>query len=252
MQFFDFIINKIKQYIVKKASEQQLVDIIQIRTKTLNLTYVELETDIKITNTFFLPIKILEITTDVLNPSDYKVGKMHYKEERIIKGKSAEQFTTQTKMSNITAFFNVLQRLLAIPIKMRSIGIAKIKVLWFEVEIPVDDYFEIQPHQLKIIEDLSEEEKLELAKKRTARKEKIKEQQFEKQAYLAQKRKLKEDNKQEITPNKSTNHKNTEVTNNETTNTITIENSIENLNIDIDEKFLDELDQQETDETTSI
>jgi guanylate kinase len=43
---------------------------------------------------------------------------------------------------------------------MRSVGVARIKILWFIIEIPIDDTFIIHPKKVKIIKDLTEEEKL--------------------------------------------------------------------------------------------
>lgn len=171
MEIFKNIRRKIINYIIQKATADKTIDIIEVRTKSINLTYVNLETDIKINNAFFLPIKILEISADIVNTSGLRVGALHYNQIRKIKAHKAEVFTTHTQLSNITALFNLISKLLTLSIKMRSIGTAKIKVLWFEVEIPVDDIFEIKSHQLKIIGELTPEEKAEENEKRRLRKE---------------------------------------------------------------------------------
>lgn len=183
MGIFNFFKNKIHQYIIKKATQEKLVDIVEVRTKTLSLTYVNLETDIKIINTFWLPIEILEINTDIVNTSELKVGMMVYKNRTKIKGNSELIFTTQSKMSNITAFFNLLSRLLTLTITIRSVGTAKIKVLWFVVNVPIDDTFEIMPNQLKIIEELTEEEKLKLEEEKKIRRQKKEQKKQERMAH---------------------------------------------------------------------
>ncbi len=151
--------HKIVDFIVKKAIENRTVDILEVRTKAINLTYVDLETDIKISNSFFLPIKVLEIKTDIINTAELKIGALHYDKVQKIKGHQSAIFTTHTQISNITALFNLISKLLTLSIKMRSVGIAKIKVFWFVVDIPVDDVFEIKSHQLRIIGELTAEEK---------------------------------------------------------------------------------------------
>ena len=151
--------HKIVDFIVKKAIENRTIDILEVRTKAINLTYVDLETDIKISNSFFLPIKVLEIKTDIINTAELKIGALHYDKVQKIKGHQSAIFTTHTQISNITALFNLISKLLTLSIKMRSVGIAKIKVFWFVVDIPVDDVFEIKSHQLRIIGELTAEEK---------------------------------------------------------------------------------------------
>lgn len=188
MGFIKRLILRIKNYIILKASKDRIIDILQIRTKSLNLTYVDLETDIQITNTFFLPIKILEINADVLNTSGLKVGILKYQNERKIKSNQKEIFTTHTQISNITAIFNLISKLLTLSITMRSVGWAKIKIFGFVVDVPFDDTFEILPNQLKIIEDLSPEEKAKLEEDKKIRKEMYEQRKAErKQKYLSKK-----------------------------------------------------------------
>ena len=200
MRLFKYLRKKIHQYIVKRATEAKLVDIVEVRTKTLGLTYVNLETDIKITNRFFLPIKILEIKTDIVNVNELKVGMMTYDNVQKIKANSEEVFTTHSKMSNITAFFNLLSKLLTLTITIRSVGYAKIKVLWFVVDVPVDDTFEIMPSQLKVVEELTEEEKARIAEEKRIRneirEEKREQERLEKLAYLEKKKEIKEEKKE--------------------------------------------------------
>lgn len=161
MGFVQNIRQKIVDFIVKKAIENRTIDILEVRTKAINLTYVDLETDIKISNSFFLPIKVLEIKTDIVNTAELKIGALHYNKVQKIKGHQSAIFTTHTQISNITALFNLISKLLTLSIKMRSVGVAKIKVFWFVVEIPIDDVFEIKSHQLRIIGELTPEEKAE-------------------------------------------------------------------------------------------
>lgn len=161
MGFVQNIRQKIVDFIVKKAIENRTIDILEVRTKAINLTYVDLETDIKISNSFFLPIKVLEIKTDIVNTAELKIGALHYNKVQKIKAHQSAIFTTHTQISNITALFNLISKLLTLSIKMRSVGVAKIKVFWFVVEIPVDDVFEIKSHQLRIIGELTSEEKAE-------------------------------------------------------------------------------------------
>jgi hypothetical protein len=133
-------------------------------------------------------------------------------------------FTTQSKMSNITAFFNLLSRLLTLKISIRSVGYAKIKVLWFVVDVPVDDTFEILPSQLKVVEELSEEEKQKLAEEKRIRKEIREQKRLEKLAYLEKKK---------------TAYKQTSTTEN-----IILKDENSDLEIEIDENVLDKLDDE--------
>lgn len=166
---FNFIRKKISAYILKKATENKTIDIVEVRTQEIGLTSVITETDIKITNSFFLPITILSIETVLLNRNGIEIGSMNYKKPQKLKGKSELILTATSKISIITSIFQAISQLLAQPIKMRSVGVSKIKILWFKIEIPVDDYFEIHPSKVKIVKDLTEEEKAERAIKQKER-----------------------------------------------------------------------------------
>ena len=169
---FDFIKKKINAFILKKATENKTIDIVEVRTQEIGLTSVITETDIKITNSFFLPITILSIETKLLNRNGIEIGSMNYHQPQKLKGKSELILTATSKISIITSIFQAISQLLAHPIKMRSVGVSKIKILWFTIEIPVDDYFEIHPSKVKITKDLTEEEKAERAIKQKERAEK--------------------------------------------------------------------------------
>ncbi|MCB9033277.1 MAG: hypothetical protein H6553_05525 [Chitinophagales bacterium] len=189
---FGFIKRWIHKIVIKKAQSRPMVDIIEVRTKKIGLTQVETETDIRITNSFFLPIKILSIETDVYNSSDLVIGRMNYHYPKKIKGNSTEIFKTTTHLSNISAFFQALNHLLSFSVQMRSVGTCLIQFLWWTFEVPVDDRFEVKPHQVKMVEPMTEEEKQAKALRR-AEKQKELEAQLElkklKQAEQRAKRK---------------------------------------------------------------
>lgn len=145
-------------FVLKRASANKMIDIVEVRTKEIGLTQVTTETDIRITNSFFLPITILSLKTDLLNRDGLKVGRMSYETPQKIKGKSEEVLTTISQISIITSLFQALSSLLAQRIAMQSVGIAKVKFLWWIFEIPINDTFEIHPSKLKIVRELTEEE----------------------------------------------------------------------------------------------
>lgn len=153
------ITDRIKAFIVARASRGKMIDIVEVRTKEIGLTKVVTETDIRIQNTFFLPITIISIQTDLLNRDGLKVGRMSYTHPKKIKGNSDELLTTTSEISIITSIFQAISRLLSQNILMQSVGKAQIKVFWWIVEIPVNDSFEIHPEKLKILREETEEEK---------------------------------------------------------------------------------------------
>lgn len=160
---YDFIKNKIKAFIISKASANKMIDIVEVRTREIGLTQVTTETDIRIVNSFFLPLTILSIKTELMNRDGLKVGSMSYEQPQKIKGKSDEILTATSQISIITSLFQALTTLLMQDIHMRSVGVARIKILWFITEIPIDDTFIIHPKKVKIIKDLTDEEKLVIA-----------------------------------------------------------------------------------------
>ncbi len=151
--------NKIRSIITQRAAKHRAVDIVEVRTKQLGLLSVKTETLIKITNSFFLPIYIVSIDTKLTNEEGIVVGKMKYSDSRKIKGKSSIVIVTHSEISIISSIFHAINNLLSQPIYMRSVGIAEIKFLWWTIALPVDDEFQILPHQLKILADETEEEK---------------------------------------------------------------------------------------------
>lgn len=155
---FEFIKSKIKAFILKKASSNKMIDIVEVRTKEIGLTQVTTETDIRIVNSFLLPITILSIHTDLLNRDGMKIGSMLYDHPQKIKGNSNEILTTLSQISIITSLFQAISTLLMQDINMRSVGFAKVKILWWTIDIPVDDTFIIHPKKVKIVKDLTEEE----------------------------------------------------------------------------------------------
>lgn len=156
---FKFIINKIQNFVVRKATAHKMIDIVEVRTKELGLTSVKTETDIRIHNSFFLSIKVLSIHTDLLNRDGIKIGRMSYTQPVKIKGKTDAILTTNSEISIITSLFQMITSFLSQPIRMQSVGVAQIKFLWWVFEIPVDDYFEILPSKLKILKEETQEER---------------------------------------------------------------------------------------------
>lgn len=185
MGIFQKINNAIKRYIIKRATQHKAVDIVEVRTKQISLLSVFTETDLCLKNTFFLPYTLLSIKTDLLNKDGIKVGKMNYDKPTKVKGKSELVFTTNSEISIITSVFQAISNLLSQNIWMRSVGIATIKFLWFTVELPVDDIFEIHPTKLKILKEETEEEKFLRLQREEQRREQRKIMEAEKKEKQA-------------------------------------------------------------------
>lgn len=156
---FAWLNTLIRSIIMKKAAQHRAVDIVEVRTKQLGLLSVKTETFIQITNSFFLPIFLVSIHTKLTNEEGIVVGKMSYDDNRKIKGKSSIVIATHSEISIISSIFHAINNLLSQPIYMRSVGTAVIKVLWWDITLPVDDEFRIMPNQLKILGDETEEER---------------------------------------------------------------------------------------------
>lgn len=171
---FQFIINKVRAFVIRKTEKHKLIDIVEVRTKEIGLTSVKTETDIRIRNSFFLSIKVLSIHTDLLNRDGIKIGRLGYEHPIKIKSKSDAILTTNSEISIITSLFQVISSILSHPIRIQSVGVAQIQFLWWIFEIPVNDAFEIHPSKLKIIKEETPEERalrLENEEKRKAERE---------------------------------------------------------------------------------
>ena len=198
-----FIITKIRAFVIRKTVKHKLIDIVEVRTKEIGLTSVKTETDIRIQNSFILSIKVLSIQTDLLNRDGIKVGHLSYEHPIKIKSKSDAILTTNSEISIITSLFQVISSILSHPIRVQSVGVAQIQFLWWVFEIPVNDAFEIHPSKLKIIKEETPEERasrLENEAKRKAERElkseERKENRMERRAERKEnilKRKYKED-----------------------------------------------------------
>lgn len=183
-----YIKNWIKALVIRRATAHKMIDIVEVRTKEIGLTSVKTETDIRIVNSFFLPITILSIKTDLLNRDGLKVGRMSYDIPQRIKGKSNEVLTTTSEISIITSLFQAISTLLSQHIKMKSVGVAQVRFLWWTFEIPVNDDFEIHPSKLKITQAETEEEREQRLKKESARKERYALESERRKAEREQKR----------------------------------------------------------------
>ena len=262
MRILDKIKNKIKAYIIKRATKHKAVDIVEVRTKQVGLLSVQSETDLLIKNSFFLPYTLLSIQTDLLNKDGLKVGKMTFNKPTKVKGNSELVFTTSSEISIITSLFQALSNLLSQTIWMRSVGIATVKILWFTIELPVDDVFEIHPSKLKIVKDETEEERTIRLQKEAAwkakyelEKKKRKIERAEKRAEWKEdilKRRYKENyipKEQRLTMNDgqlTTNVVPLIITNNET-NTLEIELDSTNLtNVENETSFSEEIKTETT------
>lgn len=185
---FSYIKNKLKLFVLKHASANKMIDIVEVRTKEIGLTKVTTETDIRIVNTFFLPITIVSLKTELLNRDGLKVGSMSYEHPQKIKGKSEEVLTTISQISIITSLFQALSSLLSQHITMQSIGIARVKILWWIFEIPINDTFEIHPSKLKIVKDETDEERTIRLQKEAIRKEKYEAEKVQRDIERMEKR----------------------------------------------------------------
>lgn len=190
---FRYFKNKINSFVLKKASANKMIDIVEVRTKEIGLTQVTTETDIRIANSFFLPITILSLSTNLLNRDGLKIGKMNYENPTTIKRKSDEILTTTSQISIITSLFQALSTLLMQDINMRSVGIARVKILWFIFEIPIDDTFIIHPSKLKIVKDETDEERAIRLQKEAIRNEKYEAEKVQREIQRTEKRALRKE-----------------------------------------------------------
>src|SRR6478672_11929710 len=96
---FNKIQQYIKAYIVRKASANSKVDIVEVRKKDVGISTVTTETDIRIQNSSFLPFTILSLKTDLLNRDGLKIGEMNYSHPVKIKSNSDQVITTISQIS---------------------------------------------------------------------------------------------------------------------------------------------------------
>ena len=68
-----------------------------------------------------------------------------------IKRKENAILTTASEISIITSLFQALSSILSHPIKIQSVGIARLKFLWWTFKIPLNDAFEIHPSKVKLL-----------------------------------------------------------------------------------------------------
>lgn len=184
---------KIKSYIIQKAGQHRSVDIIEVKVKEIGLLSVKSETILKLENFFFLPIEIQSIHADLYN-GEVVVGEMNFDTPQKVPKKSSVTISTSSEISIITSLFQMISNLLSQPISLRSVGVARLKILWWEVEIPVDDTFKILPHQLKMKKDETEEEKkLRIEQEEIRRKKREEERAVRNQEWEERKLKYEEE-----------------------------------------------------------
>lgn len=133
-------------------------EIVRIVTRSIGLSWVDMENHVLVKNRYILPYRIEEIRLTYYNDAMQNVGYMHFTGPVTIGPFASRQIVMPSKMSNITALFNGVRMLLTDHIKTRTVGTTTIRLLGIRFELPVDDILIIEKSKITTPE-IDEEER---------------------------------------------------------------------------------------------
>ncbi len=188
----NFLVRIIKSLIYKiilrKVDFQESVEITKVISKGVGISWVLMDNIMLFKNKFPLPYAIKAINVTYYNESGQNIGFMDFEGEIKLKAFSSIEHTLESKMSNVTALFNVARFALFDHVKMDVRGYSIIKLLFMEFKIPVEDIIEMDKGRVQFAtDDELEKRKKRKLKRREQRKKRL-EQMAERKEALKKKR----------------------------------------------------------------
>lgn len=133
-------------------------EIVRIVTRSIGLTWVDMENHVRVRNRYILPYRLEEIRLTYYNDAMQNVGYLHFRGPVTIGPFASRMIVMPSKMSNITALFNGVRMLLTDHVKTRAVGTTSIRLLGIRFELPVDDILVIDKSKITTPE-MDEEER---------------------------------------------------------------------------------------------
>ena len=188
----NFLIKKIKAFIYKiilnKVDFQESVEIEKVISKGVGISWVLMDNVMLFKNKFPLPYSIKSIDVTYFNENGQNIGFLKYDEPIKLGPFSSERLSVESKMSNVTALFNVARFALFDHVKMNIRGFSTIQLLWMEFRIPVEDVIEMDKGKVQFATDEELEKRKKIKEKRKNIRKQLKEKRIKKREELKEKR----------------------------------------------------------------
>ncbi len=196
--FFNILLFKFQTWLnrllIKHVDIGDSNEVIKIVTKKIGITWINMENHIEVVNKFIIPYTLEEVKLTYYNDAGQNIGYLHFKEAVYIGPFAKKVVLMPSKMSNITALFNMVRLFVVDDIKTRTVGTTTIKLLGMRFELPIDDIMIVDKEKIVMDEETEEEREKRLAARSLREKGKAKkriekkQRQEQKLEMLAKKR----------------------------------------------------------------
>lgn len=195
LKFLENIISKIIfKLFLSNVNFEETSEIKRIINKSMGLNWATMDNVMVFKNTFPVPYTIKSIKTTMYNDSGQNIGYMDFEGDILVPKNGEVERKIESRMSNITAIFNVARFVLFDQIKIKAEGYTEIKIWRFTFKLPVSMVVQVTSKMVQFQTD----EQIEEAKKRREKEsliraykkqKEIERKQKEKEEYLAKKEK---------------------------------------------------------------
>jgi len=178
------LLNKL---LIRMIDVNETNDVVKIVTKSIGLTWVDMENHIEVHNRFFIPYYLEEVKLTYYNDSNQNIGYLHFEGPVRIGAFKRKVVKMPAKMSNITALFNGFRMLLVDHIKTRTVGTTRIRLFGMSFELPIDDIMIVDKDKI-VTEEIDEAEKQRRAQEKAVREQKKSVRRAERKAKRKERR----------------------------------------------------------------
>lgn len=151
-RFLEWCRRLLQPIVERKFRLQDTWQLEKVQHKTIKLPYVLLENHSFLINTFWIPIRLVDIRLDVFN-KDLKVGKILYDNHIKVAPRSQQPITLEVRLSHITAMFNLLRFVLVNTITMEVKGEVHIRLFGMDFFLPVHDFIDIPKSKFQLLRE---------------------------------------------------------------------------------------------------
>lgn len=193
-----FLENIIKKIIFKlflsNVKTEETTEIVRIINKSVGLSWAVMDNVMLFKNNFPVPYTVKSIKTTMYNDAGQNIGYMDFEGDILVPKKGSVERKIESRMSNITALFNMARFVLFDQVKIKAEGYTEIQIWRFVFKLPVNQIVKVNSKMVQFQSD----EQIEEARKRREREsliraykrqKQIERKQREKEEFLAQKEK---------------------------------------------------------------
>lgn len=192
-----FIENIVKRIIFKlflsNVKFEETSEIKKIINKSVGLNWAVMDNVMVFKNNFSVPYTIKSIKTTMYNDAGQNVGYMDFEGDILVPKNSSVEHKIESRMSNITALFNMARFVFFDQVKVKAEGFSEIQIWKFVFKLPVSQIVQINSKMIQFQSDEQREEGRKRREKETEiraykKQKQIERQQREKEEALLEKK----------------------------------------------------------------